>query len=81
MTTPHKADNMQTKNQNHDKTILTSQLSIQPNIPSHMVTSKNENHDKTILTRTNSRRIVSQKSIPTFPTKTLRMKSLVNYCL
>ena len=77
MTTPHKADNMQ--NENHDKTILTSQLSIQPNIPSHMVT-KNEN-DKTILTRTNSRRIVSQKSIPTFPTKTLRMKSLVNYCL
>jgi len=49
-----------------DKTVLTKQLSIQPNIPSHLV-----------LARTNSRRIVSQKSVPNFPTKTLRMKSLL----
>merc|ERR1739844_752753 len=41
-------------------------LPIQPNIPSNF-----------ILTRSNSRRIVSQKSVPTFPTKTLRMKSLL----
>ena len=41
-------------------------LPIQPNIPSNFT-----------LTRSNSRRIVSQKSIPTFPTKTLRMKSLL----
>lgn len=41
-------------------------LPIQPNIPSNFT-----------LARSNSRRIVSQKSIPTFPTKTLRMKSLL----
>ena len=48
------------------KNVLTKQLSIQPNIPSHLM-----------LARTNSRRITSQKSVPTFPTKTLRMKSLL----
>ena len=45
---------------------LFSQLSIQPNIPTHMM-----------LGRSDSRRLVSQKSTPTFPTKTLRMKSLL----
>ncbi len=50
-----------------DKRVLTSQLSIQPNIPSHMM-----------LRRSNSgRRIVSQKPSVNFPTKTLRMKSLL----
>ena len=44
---------------------LTSQISIQPNIPNNM------------LVRSNSRRIVTQKAAPTFPTKTLRMKSLL----
>ena len=45
---------------------LTSQISIQPNIPHSM------------LGRSNSqRRIVTQKAAPTFPTKTLRMKSLL----
>ena len=45
---------------------LSSQISIQPNIPHSM------------LGRSNSqRRIVTQKAAPTFPTKTLRMKSLL----
>ena len=51
------------ENQSHPR--LTSQISIQPNIPHVM------------LGRSNSRRIVTQKAAPTFPTKTLRMKSLL----
>ena len=64
-----KADNMNNNENNNkvtEKNVLTKQLSIQPNIPAHLV-----------LARTNSRRITSQKSVPTFPTKTLRMKSLL----
>ena len=45
---------------------LTSELSIQPNIP-----------EKMILARSDSRRLMSQKATPNFPTKTLRMKSLL----
>jgi hypothetical protein len=52
---------------NNEKPVLTTQLSIQPNIPSHM-----------ILARRDSRKFeMSQKSSPNFPTKTLRMKSLL----
>ena len=62
---------MSKANENSGKSIhthprLTSQLSIQPNIPTHMM-----------LGRSDSRRLVSQKSTPSFPTKTLRMKSLL----
>lgn len=46
---------------------LAEQLSIQPNIPSNLM-----------LGRSDSRRLLSsQKAAPTFPTKTLRMKSLL----
>lgn len=50
----------------NNKRLAHNQLSIQPNIPSKMV-----------LGRSDSRRLVSQKASPTFPTKTLRMKSLL----
>ena len=53
------------ENQQQQHPRLTSQISIQPNIPQAM------------LGRSNSRRIVTQKAAPTFPTKTLRMKSLL----
>ena len=59
-------NNNENNNKVTEKNVLTKQLSIQPNIPAHLV-----------LARTNSRRITSQKSVPTFPTKTLRMKSLL----